>query len=119
MPTGKCDTETEHGNWIGIVLETMFVDGRHRIIEHVLAPYLINVKHFSIDKTTRIIEDWIERCEAYEPMQGNVNAFITRSCYNASKYKRNPKNLKWFKKNYRKLYNVIVSVAKSYGLEIE
>lgn len=58
MYLDKNNTDDSHkADWIGILLETPVADGRHRIIEHLFAPYLINVKHLEIDKARHIIED--------------------------------------------------------------
>jgi hypothetical protein len=116
----KNNTDDSHKtDWIGILLETPVADGRHRIIEHLFAPYLINVKHLEIDKAMHIIEDWAERCEVYSPNRGNINAFIERVCYNVDRYKRKPKDLSWFKENYKSLYNMIASLGEAYGIQIE
>lgn len=120
MHEDNTNAETsQHNKWIEILLDTPLPDGRHRIVSHLLAPYLINVKHLEIEKAREIIEKWVEKCDAYELTRGNMKAFVERACYEANKLKRKPKDLKYFKEKNKQLYRMIVSVADSYGLEIE
>jgi len=108
-----------YSNWIDILLDTPVPDGRHRLIEHVLAPYLINMRNLELGKAKQIVEEWVERCETYGPARGNINAFVERACSNTQKFKRKPKDLSWFKNNHRKVYAMISSIAEGYGIDLE
>lgn len=120
MYRDNTDTETsQHNKWIEILLGIPLPDGRHRIISHLLAPYLINVKHLEIEDAREIIEKWVEKCDTYELTRGNMKAFVERACYEANKLKRKPKDLEYFKEKNKQLYRMIVGVAESYGFEIE
>ena len=120
MHEDNTNAETsQHNKWIEILLDTPLPDGRHRIISHLLAPYLINVKHLEIEKAREIIGKWVEKCDAYELTRGNMKAFVERACYEANKLKRKPKDLEYFKEKNKQLYRMIASVAESYGFEIE
>jgi|GEM_PF-2883951 len=120
MHVDKTDSQGKNYNdWVEILLDTIVIDGRHRIIEHILAPYLINERHLEIEKARKIIESWVEKCEAYEPSRGNINAFIERVCQNTQKFKRKPKDLEWFRKNHKQVSNIISDIVEGYGLEIK
>ena len=107
----KSDVEGKrYSNWIDILLDTPVSDGRHRIITYILAPYLINVRNLDTSKAIKILEDWVARCNSYKPMGGNFKAFVRHACYNAYKFKHEPKDLKYFSKNYKKLYRMISSI---------
>jgi hypothetical protein len=103
-------------DWIEILLNIGIPDGRHRIIATVLAPYLINVKNLEVSATEKVIQGWIEKCERYEPIRGNISAFITRSCLNAYRLRKKPKDLDFLKVRHPTLYREIVSLANSYTM---
>jgi hypothetical protein len=49
-------------HWIEEVLRTPFSDGRKRITDLILVPYLTNVRKLSYDKVEEIIESWFRLC---------------------------------------------------------
>ena len=105
--------------WIEILLSTPIPDGRHRIISAILAPYLINVKGIEMSEAESVIENWVEKCDRYEPVKGNIKAFISRSCLEAYRLKKKPKNLSYFKTRHPKLYRDIMNLASSYEISME
>jgi hypothetical protein len=105
--------------WIEILLNTPIPDGRHRIISTILAPYLINVKCVEILEAESIIESWVEKCDKYEPVKGNIKAFVGRTCLEAYRLKKKPKDLDYFKTKHGKLYRDLANLASSYGIIIE
>ncbi|BCS90846.1 MAG: hypothetical protein ARM1_0303 [Candidatus Micrarchaeota archaeon] len=50
--------------WIERLLNIPIPDGRHRVVNLILAPYLVNVKALDIEEAVSIIRDYIERCKA-------------------------------------------------------
>ena len=116
------ETNYESSNttdWIEILLNIAIPDGRHRIIGTVLAPYLINVKGLQVSEAEKIIGSWLEKCDRYEPVKGNIEAFVKRSCLNAYRLGKKPKDINYFKTHHNTIYREIVSMAHSYELEIE
>jgi hypothetical protein len=118
MQTDKIDSSKDYKNWIDILLDTVIADGRHRIIDLILAPYLINVKGLSTEQAIQILTDWIGRCESYEATRGDIATYIMRACYSADRAKRKPKDLSWFKENYVQLYRMLHGVAEACGLHV-
>jgi len=49
-------------HWIEEVLRTPFNDGRKRITDLILVPYLTNVKKLSYEEVEKTIENWFKLC---------------------------------------------------------
>lgn len=53
--------------WIEKLLETPITDVRHRTVNLILAPYLVNIKGLSVDDAFKVITDYIEKCKTVNP----------------------------------------------------
>jgi hypothetical protein len=106
-------------SWIELLLNTAVPDGRHKIISAILAPYLINVKYIEVAEAERVIENWVEKCDRCEPVNGNIKAFIKRSCLEVYRLKKKPKDISYFKTRDNRFYRDIVNLAKSYEIDLE
>jgi hypothetical protein len=49
-------------NWIEEILKTKFSDGRKRIVDLILMPFLVNIKRLSYEEVERKIEEWFKLC---------------------------------------------------------
>ncbi len=106
-------------DWIETLLTIPMHGDIHKVITSILAPYLINVKGLVVPKAEEIIEEWVERCERYEEIKGNINAFVRRECLNAYRLAKKPKGLDYLKDIHNNLYREIMSRTNSYEIEIE
>jgi len=50
-------------SWIENLLQTPLDDYRKSCLWRILCPYLVNVKNLSKEKTTIILEDWLNKCD--------------------------------------------------------
>lgn len=48
--------------WIERLLQTPYVDGRKRIVDLVLMPYLANIKEVEKKRAVKRVNDWLDRC---------------------------------------------------------
>ena len=63
--------------WIEKLLVTPIADVRHRTVNLILAPYLMNVKQKNEDEAVALIMEYISRCKEIEP-NTNVNSTYVR-----------------------------------------
>ena len=66
--------------WIEHLLQTPIHDCRKPVIGIILAPYLINVRNLSFDKSYIIIKSWLDKCNELEPLD-NYRQFDYRIEY--------------------------------------
>ena len=86
--------------WIEKILETPIHDVRHRTVNLILAPYLINVRNIPEEEAVKIITEYIEKCKELNP-DTNVNgAYIKYQCKYAKSKGLKPLSLKRAKELY-------------------
>ncbi len=66
--------------WIDKVLATPIPDVRHRVVNLVLAPYLVTVKKMSPEDAYAIILEYIERCKKINPDTKINEQYIMYQC---------------------------------------
>lgn len=71
--------------WIEKLLETPIADVRHRSVNLILAPYLVNVKGLDEESAAKVIIDYIERCKTINPNTKINESYIRYQC----KYAKN------------------------------
>jgi hypothetical protein len=76
---------TDKINWIDELLAKPIIDGRHRVVNLVLAPYLVNVKGIPLEEAVKIIMQYIERCKQVNPDTKVNEQYITYQCKYAEK----------------------------------
>jgi hypothetical protein len=106
-------------DWIEALLTIPIPNGIHKVITSILAPYLVNVKGLEVSKAEKIIEEWVEKCERYEEIKGNIGAFVRRECLNAYRLNKKPKDLNYLRDRHSSLYREIMTRATSYEIEME
>ncbi len=72
-------------DWIEILLQTPIADVRHRTVNLILAPYLVNTKGLEVEEASRIISDYIERCRQIDPSTKINESYIRYQCTYAKK----------------------------------
>ncbi len=66
--------------WIERLLQTPIPDCRHRTVNLILAPYLINVKGLTPEKAASMILDYINKCKTIEPHTNITDRYIQYQC---------------------------------------
>src|SRR5208337_2988776 len=54
-------------SWIEKLLTTPIPDVRHRTVNLILAPYLMNVRKLDEDAAVKLISEYIDRCKLLNP----------------------------------------------------
>jgi len=68
-------------NWIETkILQTPFEDCRKIIIDLILAPYLINIKKLTYEKSYQIIKEWLDKCNTLKRLD-SIRNFDYRISY--------------------------------------
>lgn len=62
--------------WIERLLQHPIADGRHRVLWHVLAPYLVNVRRLDPQEAESVLRDYFDRCGALKPLQPSRSQFL-------------------------------------------
>ena len=66
--------------WIEDLLKTPIPDVRHRTVNLILAPYLVNSRGLDVEQATKIIVEYIERCKEIEPSTKVTERYIEYQC---------------------------------------
>ncbi len=80
--------------WIEKLMFLPIDDGRHRVVNLILAPYLINVKGLEVDAAKAIIIDYIEKCKTVNPATKVNEEYISYQCRYAKEHGMRPMSLK-------------------------
>jgi hypothetical protein len=71
--------------WIEKLLYTPIPDCRHRTINLILAPYMVNVKNLEVDDAVKQISAYIETCRVVNPNTNITERYIRYQCEWAKK----------------------------------
>ncbi len=77
--------ETASETWIEDLLKTPIPDVRHRTVNLILAPYLVNSRGLDVEQATKVIVEYIERCKEVEPSTKVTERYIAYQCDYAKK----------------------------------
>ena len=66
------------------ILANPFEDSRKIIVDLILAPYLINIKKISYDKSYQIIREWLDKCNSLRKLD-NYSNFVNYRIHYALK----------------------------------
>lgn len=91
MGTAMPGKKTEE--WIERLLQTPIADVRHRTVNIILAPYLVNTKGLEVEQATKIISDYIERCKQIDPDTKINESYIRYQCTYAKRRGLKPLSL--------------------------
>ncbi|MFI5412262.1 MAG: DNA primase noncatalytic subunit PriX [Candidatus Micrarchaeales archaeon] len=80
-------------SWIDKLLNTAIPDCRHRTVNLVLAPYLVNVKGLPVDKATEMISNYIALCKTVNPDTKITDRYIKYQCDYAKSHGLKPLSL--------------------------
>ena len=82
VPVPKVNVRIDENryNWIAKLLSNPIADVRHRTVNLILAPYLVNVKNMGEDEAAKVIAEYIERCKQIDPNTGVNESYIRYQC---------------------------------------
>ena len=86
--------------WIEKILETPIHDVRHRTVNLILAPYLINVRNMPEEEAEKIITEYIEKCKELNPDTNVNSSYIKYQCKYAKSKGLKPLSLRRAKELY-------------------
>jgi hypothetical protein len=66
--------------WIEKLLQTPIADVRHRTVNLILAPYLVNTKGIEVADAARMIVEYIEKCKLIDPNTKINERYIEYQC---------------------------------------
>ncbi|MGC8651873.1 MAG: DNA primase noncatalytic subunit PriX [Candidatus Micrarchaeia archaeon] len=66
--------------WIEKLLNTPIPDVRHRTVNLILAPYLVNVKGMSPEDASKVINSYIARCKELNPDTKITERYVEYQC---------------------------------------
>ncbi len=66
--------------WIEKLLSTPISDVRHRTVNLILAPYLVNTRKLDVEAAVKVIVDYIERCKLVDPDTKVNQRYIEYQC---------------------------------------
>jgi hypothetical protein len=72
--------EAASESWIEELLKTPIPDVRHRTVNLILAPYLVNSKGLDVEQATKVIVEYIDRCKEIEPSTKITKSYIEYQC---------------------------------------
>lgn len=82
LPIAKLEYKPKVGKitWVDRLLETPIPDCRHRTVNLILAPYLTNVRGYSVEEATRLILNYITLCKTVNPDTNITERYIRYQC---------------------------------------
>lgn len=79
-PESKKRGVFQGSTWIDRLLSTPIPDVRHRVVNLVLAPYLVNIKGMEVDEAVKVITAYIEECKKLNPDTNIGETYIKYQC---------------------------------------
>ena len=80
MPIINATKGAVQRGWIERLLNTPIPDVRHRTVNLILAPYLVNVKGLSPEEASKVINDYIARCKELNPDTRITEKYVEYQC---------------------------------------
>ena len=82
LPIAKLEYRPKTGKitWVDKLLETPIPDCRHRTVNLILAPYLVNVRGYPVEKAVEIISNYITLCKTVNPDTNITERYIKYQC---------------------------------------
>ncbi len=81
-------------SWIEKLLSTPIEDCRHRTVNLILAPYLVNEKGLEVDRAVEVISEYITLCKTVNPQTNISERYIRYQCQYAKNKGLRPLSLK-------------------------
>lgn len=79
--------------WIEKLLATPIADVRHRSVNIIFAPYLVNIRGIGVDEASKIIMDYIDKCKQINPNTKINETYVKYQCKYAKRKGTRPMSL--------------------------
>jgi len=93
--------------WIERLLQTPLDDYRKYVIWRILAPYLINIRKYSVEEASNLIKNWLDKGSQLRSLDFNPTYTIKYNINSARKRGYLPISLERLKTENAYLYNVL------------
>ena len=95
--------------WVEKLMENPVIDGRHRILWLIIAPYLVNVKRLSLEEAEKEAFNYLVKCSQLKPIEGSLNRLVKYYVEYAARTGLKPLSLETLrtKPEYKDLYEII------------
>jgi hypothetical protein len=103
--TTKDSSFIENISWIDRLLQTALSNGRKYCIWRILVPYLVNRKHLSVEQSTYMIIDWLNKCTQLSRLNFNPSSRIDYAIKHVGKY--GPVHPDTLRKEHDTLYELL------------
>lgn len=96
--------------WIDAILNNGgMADGRKRLTDLVLAPYLVNIKQYDYEDAYNRLIDWLDRCSQKSRLGFNARLKIRYALQKSRMNGIRPLRFRTVKDNYSDLYQEVVT----------
>jgi hypothetical protein len=101
--------------WVEALLSRGIPDGRHRLLWLVVAPYLVNIKGFSVEEASARTMEWLARCGEIRPLDGDFEDLSRYYCEYAARTGLKPLSLRRLREEpeYRELFKLLEPIVGS------
>lgn len=103
----RITTLSNNCTWIENLLQIPLKDQRKYCIFHILIPYLVNVKRLPPEEVSRIIIEWLSRCNKVQPLDFDPSAEIKNRIKYVKDFK--PMTLAKLQTENRDLYRILIN----------
>ena len=100
--------------WIETLMEHSVDDGRHRLLWLIVAPYLVNVKGFSVEEAAEEARAYLQACSKLKPISGDLERLCRYYVEYAKRKQLKPLSLRTLqtKPEYADLWNIVEKALK-------
>ena len=92
--------------WVEQILSTPIPDIRHRTVNLILAPYLVNIKGLGEDEAAKVIIEYIDRCRQLNPDTRINESYIKYQCRYAKAKGMKPLSMEKARELYEGMINI-------------
>jgi non-catalytic primase subunit PriX-like protein len=101
----KHDIYNSKIGWIENLLQTPIEDYRKQCLWRILIPYLVNIRKLSIEESTRILKEWLQKCDQKSHLDFYPDIYIKNGLRNVRKFK--PQAKEKLKNEHTELYQLL------------
>ncbi len=93
--------------WIEKLLQTPIEDYRNYCLWAILSPYLLNVRGLSVEDTSRVLEEWLDKCDSLRKLSFSPRPKVNSTIKGNKGF--NPISYPKLKDDYNVLYLLLVT----------
>lgn len=101
------NSNTQRIEWIENLLQTPLEDYRKFCLWRILCPYLVNIRKLSNEESTKIANEWLQKCNGLRNLDFNPHMYIHNDLRRVKEYL--PSSKEKLKKEQIELYHIFRS----------